>query len=114
MTELKILKSRMLTLGEIAEELKPKNKKEEITPIRQKVFDHSVKFSKLNKSQELKLIEDLKSLEVPRMTEEHIATMVNLMPKAVSELKTIFAGSKTTIAPENLDNIQKTLNKYEK
>ena len=104
----------MLSLGEIAEELKPKSKKDELEPIQQKVMDYSIKFSKLNKSQELKLIEELSALEVPRMTEEHIATIVNLMPKAVSELKTIFAGTKTTIAPENLESIQKTVNKHEK
>jgi DNA-directed RNA polymerase subunit F len=114
MPELKIIKSRILTLGEIAEELKPKNKKVELEPIQQKVMDHSIKFSKLNKSQELKLIEELRSLEVPRMTEEHIATIVNILPQAVSELKTVFAGTKTTIAQENLDKIQQILNKYEK
>ncbi len=104
----------MIGLGEIAEILKPKNKKEELQPIQQKAMDHSIKFSKLNKSQELKLTEELKSLEVPRMTEEHIVTIVSLMPRAISELKTIFAGTKTTIAPENIDKIQQTLSKYEK
>ena len=114
MPELKIIKSRIMGLGEIAETIKPKTKKDELEPIQQKAMDHSIKFSKLNKSQELKLIEELRSLEVPRMTEEHIATIVNLIPRAISELKTIFAGTKTTIAPENLNNIQKTVNKYEK
>jgi len=101
-------------LGEIADTIKPKTKKEEIAPIQQKVMDHSIKFSKLNKSQELKLTEELKSLEVPRMTEEHIVTIVDLVPRSISELKTVFAGTKTTIAPENIDKIQKTLSKYEK
>lgn len=113
MPELKIAKSHPLTLGQIADEIKPKAK-EEISPIQQKVLDHSVKFSKLNKSQELKLTEELKALDVPRMTEEHIATMVNILPAAVSELRIVFAGSKTTIAPENLEKIQQTLSKYEK
>lgn len=114
MPELKIIKSRMLGLGEIAETIKPKTKKEELEPIQQKVMDHSIKFSKLNKSQELKLTEELKSLEVPRMTEEHMVTIVSLMPRSISELKTIFAGTKTTIAPENIEKIQQTLGKYEK
>jgi DNA-directed RNA polymerase subunit F len=114
MPELKIVKSQTMTLGHIASDVKPKTKKEEITPIQQKVLDHSVKFSKLNKSEELKLVEELKALEVPRMTEEHIATMVNILPKSVNELRTVFAGSKTTIAPENLEKIQNTLSKYEK
>ena len=113
MPELKIIKSIKMSLGQIAEALKP-GKKEELIPVQQKAFDHAVKFSKLNKSQELKLTEELKSLEVPRMTEEHIVTIVDLVPRSISELKTVFAGTKTTIAPENIDKIQKTLSKYEK
>lgn len=114
MPELKILKSEPFTMASLAEEMKPKSKKETITPIQQKVLDHSVKFSKLNKSRELKLFEELKALEVPRITEEHIATIVNLMPKSINELRTVFAGSKTTVAPENLEKIQQTVSKYEK
>jgi DNA-directed RNA polymerase subunit F len=114
MPELKIIKSEPMGLATLRDEVKPKTKKEEIPTIRQKILDHSAKFSKLNKSQETKLIEDLKALEVPRMTDEHIAMIVHIMPKALSELKTIFTGSKTTIAPENLDKIQQLLDKYEK
>ena len=114
MPELKIIKTQPLTLAAVGEELKPKTKKAEIPTIQQKVLEHSAQFSKLNKSQEHKLTEELRALEVPRMTEEHIATIVNLMPKAVSELKTIFAGTKTTIAPENVEKIQQLLSKYEK
>jgi DNA-directed RNA polymerase subunit F len=113
MPELKIIKSIKMSLGQIADELKP-GKKEELIPIQQKAFDHAVKFSKLNKSQELKLSGELKALEVPRMTDEHIATIVNILPKTVSELKVVFAGTKTTIAPENIDKIQKILSKHEK
>lgn len=100
-------------MGYLAKELKP-GKKEEITPVQQKVLDHSVKFSKLNKDRELKLFEEIKSLEIPRITEDHIASIVNIIPKSVPELRSIFAGSKTTVAPENLDKIQKTVDKYEK
>jgi len=114
MPELKIANSVPFTLGELAEELKPKNSKEDILPIQQKVLDHSVKFSKLNKSQEPKLFKELEALEVPRITKEHIATIVNIMPKSVNELRTVFTGSKTTVAPENLEKIQKTIDKYEK
>ena len=113
MPELKIIKSIKMSLGQIAEALKP-GKKEELIPVQQKAFDHAVKFSKLNKSQELKLSEELKALEVPRMTDEHIATMVNILPNTLNELKVVFAGTKTTIAPENIDKIQKILSKYEK
>jgi DNA-directed RNA polymerase subunit F len=113
MPELKIIKSIKMSLGQIAEALKP-GKKEELIPVQQKAFDHAVKFSKLNKSQELKLTEELTALEVPRMNDEHIATMVNILPKTTSELKVVFAGTKTTIAPENINKIQKILSKYEK
>ena len=114
MPELKIIKSQPLTLSAVGEELKPKTKREEIPPIQQKVLEHATQFSKLNKSQEHKLIEELKTLEIPRITEEHIVTIVNILPRSINELKIIFAGSKTTITPENLEKILQTLRKYEK
>jgi DNA-directed RNA polymerase subunit F len=114
MPELKIIESEMLTLSKLNELVKPANKKDEINPIRQKIMDHTAKFSKLNKDKETKLVEELKALDIPRMTEEHIVTIVNILPKNINELKIVFAGTKTTIAIENLEKIKQLIGKYEK
>ena len=115
MSELIIKKSQVLGPAHLASTLKTleKNQKQ-INPVQQKTKDYSIKFSKLNKSQESKLFEEIQKLDIPRISKEHIAEIISLLPKDVNELKTIFAGSKTTVTTENLDKILKALKQYEK
>ena len=109
--ELKILKKKPLLLDEVEASIS-KNKK--FIPLQQKVFDSIKKFSKLNKDKAHKLYEELKALEIPRVEDEQFVLIVNLAPKTESELKSIFAGSKTTVSPERLKKILETLKNYEK
>ena len=111
--ELKILDKRPINLAELASEMK-KIKKKEIKSLQQKTGDYALKFSKLNKDREAKLYNDILALEIPRLDKEHVASIVNLLPKNETELKIIFSASKTTLAPENIVKILDTLNKYEK
>jgi len=111
--ELKILDQQPVMMAELAGEMKKIGKKE-IKSLQQKTNDYALKFSKLNKDREAKLYSDLLGLEIPRLEREHVATIVNLLPRNDAELKTIFAGSKTTVAPENIVKILDTLKKYEK
>lgn len=111
--ELRILDKEPIHMAELAGELKKISKKE-LKGLQQKTGDYALKFSKLNKDREAKLYQDILGLEIPRLEVEHIAAIVNLLPRNETELKTIFAGSKTTLAPENIVKILDTLKKYEK
>ena len=114
MVEVQILKSEIIGPAQVKETLeaiekKLKKDKQSLGSIQQKTKDNIVKFSKLNKEKETKLIKDLKALNIPRLSDSHIAQIVTIMPKDVDELKTVFAGSKTTITKEDLDKIQSTI-----
>ena len=89
-------------------------KQKELSPIQQRVKDHSIKFSKLNKAEELKLAQDIAGLGIPRLDDEYIALIVDLLPKNINELRMIFAGSKVNLAPESFDKIMDVLKKYAK
>ncbi len=99
-------------LGDIEKKLK--KSKESLGRSQQRVMDSIIKFSKLNKEKETKLIKDLKALDIPRLSDSHIAQIVTIIPKDVDELRTVFAGSKTTITKEDLEKIQSTIKQYEK
>jgi len=105
----KILSKRPLTLAEVSESLKEMGK--ERNTYSQRAYDLSRK-SKLTLAKATKLVEELKSLDIARMSEEHIAMIATLIPETEEELKTVFAGSKTTIKGEDIIKILEILKKY--
>jgi len=111
--ETKVLKKEPLTFADIISELS-KIKKGQITPIQQKVHDFAIRFSKINKAQKDRLVKELRALGIPTLTDAHICTIANLMPRDIVELRSIFTGTKTTITSENLQKVQEALKKYGK
>ncbi len=107
--ELKIINKKPLLLQEVGENIEKKD-----IPLQQKVFDSMKKFSKFNKDKALKILEELNSLEIPRLEDEQFIQIINLAPKTESELKSVFSGSKTTVSSENIKKILETLKKHEK
>lgn len=112
MAEIKIVQKEPLTLSELADTLKKLGK--DLDAIQQKVKDFAIKFSKLNKTEEAKIVDAIKKLGIPRLDEKYIALIVNLMPKNITELRTIFAGSPTNLTEENLQKIMDILKQYAK
>ena len=109
--ELKIIKKQPLLLNEVEEHV---GKLKNMSAVQQKVFESIKKFSKINKDEAHRLFEELKALEIPRVEENQFIQIVNLAPKTESELKSVFAGSKTTVSSENIKKILETLKKHEK
>lgn len=112
--DIKIVKKEPLTLVEVNKTVSSLGKKAELPAIQQKVQTFAKKFSKITGANAAKLAGELKGLEIPMFTEEHIAQIVNIMPQDLAELKSIFAGSKTTISPENFKKIHDIVMKYSK
>lgn len=110
MTDIKFIEKTPICLGALAEEVKKaaEDKENPIT-LQQRVKDYAINFSKLNKEKELKLLKAIKDLEIPLLTDSHMVEIINLMPENLPELRTIFAGSKTTITLENLTKILEVL-----
>lgn len=109
----KIINKKPLSRAEVSEILKSPDRKER-GAIQQKTYDFTKKFSKITPAQNQKLLDKLKELGITRMTEEHLVTIADLLPKDVAELRTVFAGSKTTIKPEDLDKIQAIVKEFSK
>jgi DNA-directed RNA polymerase subunit F len=109
----KIIEKQPVTLQELAKQL-GEIKKKEMTPIQQKVHDFAKRFSKITPANAAKLKEDFKKLDITRLTDDHIADMINIMPQDLSELKTIFVKTNTTLPPEDFKRISELINKYRK
>ncbi len=114
MTDIKFIEKEGLCYATLADDLKKAEDKKEPIAIQQKVKDYALRFSKINKDVEAKLGQEIKALEIPLLTDTHMVEIINLMPKTLSELQTIFAGSKTTVSAENLNRLQEVIKAHEK
>ena len=111
--EVKITKEQPLLLSEVEQSL-GKIKKKDRLPIQEVTYDFNRKFAKIKTEKSKKLVEEITALEIPRVTEFHIYQIANLMPKNLGELRSIFAGTKTTITPENIKSMLEIVKKYDK
>ena len=99
-----IITKEPLSLNEVSELLSDLENGE-LSPNQQKIKDFTSKFNKLNKEKTVSLIEELKKAEVPRLTEDTIIEIVNIMPQNETELKTALMRNRLTISKENSDKI---------
>ncbi len=95
----------------VATELR-KVKSDDRKPAQQTSFDIAQKTARLNKTDTEKVIKELNKLGIARMTEEHVIAIATFLPQSPDELKTIFAGTKTTIKSEDLAKILDIIPKY--
>lgn len=102
--DLHIISGKPESLASVATELR-KVKSADRKPAQQTTFDIAQKTARLSKTDTEKVIKELESLKIARMTDEHIITIATLLPQSPDELKTIFGGTKTTIKKEDLDRI---------
>ena len=103
--DVRIISKIPLTIAEVKETLDNLEKKGELSGGQQKIKDFATRFNKFNKDSAAKLIKELKSAEIPRMTDEAVVEIVNIVPTNEGELNTIFAGKHITVTKENLKKI---------
>ena len=77
-------------------------------------FEHVKRFAKTKPEKVEAIVKDLVALEMRRLKEEHIIKIVDLMPKDMDDLKTIFAGVKPAFKEEELEKIIEIVKKHEK
>ncbi len=70
-------------------------------------------FVKLGPRKGKELVDEIKSLEIPRLKEEHIFKIVDVMPGDVEGLKLVLHGYTLSVSKENMKKIVNVLKKYE-
>jgi len=103
--EVEIISKTPLTIAEVKETLDALEKKGELSGSQQKIKDFATRFNKLDKASATKLVKELSSADIPRMTEEAAVEIANMLPKNDGELNTVFAGKQITVTKENLKKI---------
>jgi len=103
--KVKIIAKEALPIAEVNDILVKLEKSGELSGSQQRIRDFTAKFNKINKSEATKLIKDIEAAGIPRLTNDCVVEIVNLLPENESELKTVFVRNKLTVSKEGMDKI---------
>ncbi len=113
MAKPKVMQEVPVPLSLIKEELvRVKERDGELNFRGVKCEEYLATFVKLSYADTQKLIEELKGLGVPRMGDDIVIKVVDLLPKSVDDLKVILQAYHVTITKENIQKIVDVVSKY--
>lgn len=115
MGSLEVIEETPVTMVQLKEDLKKIKKRDEELNFRaNKTEEYLNAFVNLKKTEAKELLKKLHDLNIPRLKEEHMVKMVDLLPKNVEELKTVMSGYTITISADNAKKIVDTVAGYAK
>jgi DNA-directed RNA polymerase subunit F len=113
MTKPHIISKEPLLLAEVQSTLKAlKKRDEELTFRGNKTEEYVNNVTKLSKTKAVELKKKLQALDIPRLKDEHIIKIVDILPKSVSELKIILQGFTLTVSQDNMNTIMSAIDEY--
>ena len=109
--EPKIISQTPVSMADLRSEIERIKKREKEPSIRvTKMEDYMNSLSSLPMAKEKELVEAIRKLEVPRMKDEFIFKIVEMLPKTVEELKMILQGYVISVTADNLKKLVETVN----
>lgn len=113
MATLKVLSETPISMAEVREELSKIKKRDEELGVRAgKTEDYLNEFCKLDIKKARELYEKVEKLNIPRLRDQHIWKIIDLMPKNVEELKVILQAYTISVSNENVKKIADIVKEY--
>ena len=112
--ELKIISKEPLSLPQVAKMVKGIGNKEERAEVQNKILDFANGHAKMKEAEAEKLRAELGALDIATLSAEHITQIIDILPQDLAELKSVFAGSKTNLSPEQFQKIMEICGKFRK
>jgi len=110
MAEIEIVEELPLSLPEVKEILEKINKRDKVLSNKgTRVLDYISKISNMDEKELNELKNKLNNLGVLRLKEKHVAKIIDIMPKDIDSLKTIFVGDNLSLKQEDLKKILECL-----
>ena len=110
MADAKILSETPISMAELKTELdKNKKKEKELNYRANKTEEYLGQFASFKDGK--KLEEEIAKLKIPRLKDQHIKKIIDLLPKTADELKTILQGYPISVNNDNLKKIVDVVNK---
>jgi DNA-directed RNA polymerase subunit F len=115
MTTPTVISDQPLHLYEVKKELKAIKKRDEQLSVRANRVDEYVNmFTPLSEKAASELKEKLKALDVPRMKEEYLNKLIDVLPVNEDDIKTILTGYGVTVKNENVAKMNELIAEYRK
>lgn len=108
-----IIEEKPVPMFEVKSELsKIKKRDEELNFRGQKTTEYLDVFVKLGPKKGKELVGEIQALEIPRLKEEHIYKIVDVMPLDVEGIKLVLHGYTLNVSKENMKKIVDVIKKY--
>ena len=115
MVKPEIIKETPIAMAELKGEIEKIKKKTEKLKFRaEKTEEYFNQFASIDEKKSLELKEKLAKMGIPRLKEEHIIKIVDLMPVSVEELKSILHAYTVTITNDNMKKIVDAVKDFQK
>lgn len=102
----KVLSETPITMAELKEDLKKiKERDSELNFRANKTEEYLNMFSTMDAGKAVDLKAKIKKLDIPRLKEEHMTKIVDMMPATPEEVKSLLQGYTITVNNENLKKI---------
>jgi len=110
MTKPKIIDEKPMCIPEVREALlKIKARDKELTFRGNKAEDYANQFAALDPKKAAELMDKLEKLKIPRLKEQHIKKIVDVMPATPNEVKVVMQGYTVTVKSEHVKKIAETV-----
>ena len=110
---MEILEEKPINIILVNEEIKKiKKKYKEVNYRVGKVEEYLHYFVKLKPNEEKQLREELINLQIPRLKEEHIHKLIDIMPTTADDVKMVLEAYPITVTKANCEEIAKVIKKY--
>lgn len=111
MTTAKILSEKPISMAELKGELeKIKKRDKELNFRANKTEDYLSQLTIIKKSDEI--VKKLTTLNIPRLKDQHIKKIVDIMPTSIKDLKVILQNYTLTVNNDNMKKIVDTVNSF--
>ncbi|MBN2421170.1 hypothetical protein JXB27_02730, partial [Candidatus Woesearchaeota archaeon] len=80
----------------------------------QKTDEYLQKFAKLDEKKAAELKKKIEELNIPRLREEHISKLIDILPADAEEVRMVLSAYATTVTNENLVKLADVIKDYRK
>ena len=108
-----IIKETPMCMAELKDEIgKIKKTGDKLNFRAEKTEEYLNNFTVLSKKKADELRAKLEGLKIPRLKEEHIIKIIDVMPTSAEEIKSVFTGYTITITNDNLKKIAEAIKNF--
>jgi DNA-directed RNA polymerase subunit F len=114
MSNYELISTEVVSNADAKEIIESKEDERELTYREEKVKDYFKYFQQLNKKDFEKAKKELMDLNIPRLDEEYIIKILDIMPVNGTQLRAIVSHSGTVLVDDSVKKILEVIKKYKK